>query len=221
MSKLVTPYINTILNSDVTLQPRQMDNNLYKHLKSNLIEKLEGRCYINYGYITKIHRIMEYGEGKIPAENPMASAIFNIKFSCRLCNPLKNQEIICKIEKINNILINAVNGPMLVIIKVSTINLNTFLTDNKTGKLYYVDKKKKIEITNGVYIKVTVDGKTFNNMDKVIMVMGLITGIASPDEIKQYYIDEYINKEDEQNLIEYESYIKGDIKKIKNNENIE
>ena len=46
-----SPYINTHLHATIGLYPSQFDNDIYKHLKNNLIRKLQGKCYKHYGYI--------------------------------------------------------------------------------------------------------------------------------------------------------------------------
>src|SRR5207302_6611862 len=126
-NKTITgPYITTVLSTSVMLNPRQLDNSIYINLKKNLIEKIEGKCYKNYGFVTKIYKILEYSEGVIVPENPMAGVLFNVKFTCRLCNPLKNTEIVCKIQKMKGMLINAINGPITVIITMDRLNDKIF-----------------------------------------------------------------------------------------------
>src|ERR1700722_13785306 len=98
---MLSPYINTKLFTLVTVMPNQMNNDIYSHMKSNLAQRLEGKCYRNFGYISKIYEILEHGDGVIEPENPTAAAAYNVKFTCRLCIPLKDKYIICKVEKTN------------------------------------------------------------------------------------------------------------------------
>ena len=124
-----SPYINTTLVSRVMLNPNQMDNKIYLHLKNNLNTKLIGKCYLNYGFITNIYKLEEISEGIIEAEDPTCSAKIVIKFSCRLCFPPKNKYIICKIDRMNKALISAINGPIKVIITQDKINKEHFFSD--------------------------------------------------------------------------------------------
>ena len=110
------PYFNTILHSTVTLYPNQMDNDIYKHLKMNLIRKLEGKCFGMYGHISKIYKITDRSEGMLVPEDPNASVVYNIQFSCKLCRPLKDSIIICEVDKINRVMILFRNGPIHIFI---------------------------------------------------------------------------------------------------------
>ena len=95
-------YFWTELKGNVTLKPSQMNTEIYTHLKANLIKNLEGKCYKNYGFISKINAITDRSNGVIPPEDPSASAIFNVKFSCKLCNPLKNSFVVGKVHALSS-----------------------------------------------------------------------------------------------------------------------
>ena len=56
-NNLHNPYKKTILSTPIMISPDQMDNKMYIHVKANLINKLENKCYENYGYIEKIYNI--------------------------------------------------------------------------------------------------------------------------------------------------------------------
>ncbi len=88
MNKNHGPYIITEMTSSISLEPHQMNNNIYKNLKSNLIKRHEGKCYKDYGFISKIYEIVSYSNGYITPENPKAAARFSIVFTCKLCYPL-------------------------------------------------------------------------------------------------------------------------------------
>jgi DNA-directed RNA polymerase subunit E'/Rpb7 len=186
---MTSPYITTMLETNVVVKPNQLNNRIYKNLKDNLIAKLEGKCYKNYGYINKIYEIKEMSDGVVVAENPTNSAYYIVKFTCKLCNPIKANQIICKIEKINSAFINAQNGPITVIIVMDSIDKNKFVKDGKTGNLL---TKDGTVITTGLYIKITVLSKQFNDMDTIIMAMGELNDIVTnEDEIKNSMKEEF------------------------------
>ena len=60
---------------------------------------------------------LEHNDEIIEPENHIAAAIFNVKYSAKLCLPVENTYIICKINVINKVLISAENGPIICIIK--------------------------------------------------------------------------------------------------------
>ena len=127
MSNIVSPYADTELFSRILIKPQQINNDIYIHLKNNLKKKMEKKCN-KYGYITKIYKILDFSEGEIVPENFDASVIFNIKYSCRICLPVINTKIICKIDLLNKSLIKASNGPIICIIGVNQISSDFSLT---------------------------------------------------------------------------------------------
>jgi len=207
-----SPYINTSLYSIVSLDAAQMNNDIYTNLKLNLINQLEGKCYREYGYINKVYAITERGQGMILPENPLASATFKVKFTCKLCNPLKGTQIICQIDKVTAIMISLTAGPIKIIIVPENINKTMFFTD-KNNNLRYRNKNISQEISKGTFVKITILSKTFNDMDNIILVIGNLDDLATEEEIKQFYKDEYSN--DDKKFISFEEYLQQE--KVVNN----
>ena len=182
---IFSPYINTTLVCPVMLFPNQMDNKMYLHIKDNLVNKLGGRCYKNFGFICKIYKIDEISDGVIEAEDPTCSAKLTVKFACKLCNPIKNKEIIFKIDRMNKTLIGGINGPLQVIITPDKINKEKFYPDN--------NRNIRIRGTSDVlrpdiYIKVMVLSSQFSDYEKHILVIGFLNDIATEEEYKQYLL---------------------------------
>jgi len=197
-----SPYINTTLVSNVMLNPNQMDNKFYLHLKSNLNNKLVGKCYLNYGFIINIYKLEEISEGIIEAEDPSCSAKIVVKFSCRLCFPPKNKYIICKIDRMNKALISAINGPIKVIITQDKINKEQFFSDADRNILI---KKSYTNLAPDMIVKILILSSTFGNYDTSILSIGYLQDLATPDEIKLYNDDENnINKDQKNNLTLYD-----------------
>jgi DNA-directed RNA polymerase subunit E'/Rpb7 len=194
-----SPYINTTLISNVMLNPNQMDNKIYLHLKNNLNNKLVGKCYLNYGFITYIYKLEKISEGIIETEDPSCSAKIVVKFSCRLCFPPKNKYIICKIDRMNKALISAINGPIKVIITQDKINKEQFFSDVDRN---IIIKKSTVSLAPDMIVKILILSSTFGNYDTSILSIGYLQDLATPDEIKLYNEDESnINKDQNNNLI--------------------
>ena len=200
---MTSPYINTKLYTIVSLAANQMDNNLYSHLKNNLIRKFEGKCFKHYGCITKIYEILDKRGGIIDPENPMASAIFEIKFACRLSFPLKNRFIICKVEQTTQTLTSVSNGPIRVLLTNDRINPEHF-TAGRIG-IFVRTKNGMVPLAQGDHVKVKIDSRKFNDKDTIIMCMGVLNSMAKEDEIKKFTEDEYnySNK-----FVDYDKFIK-------------
>jgi len=203
-SDIFSPYINTKLYTNVILYPNQMNNDIYKNLKDNLIKSIENKCFIDYGYIMKVYELLDYENGCIKAENTSASCTYDVIFSCRLCRPIKNKIIICEVERVNKVLIRLVNGPMFVIITNDRINDKEFFRDSYRNIRYKKDNSTII-LNKGDFVKVSIIQYTFNNGDDNIVAIGYLESIANDENIKQYYKDEYSDK----NVIEsYSNFVK-------------
>ncbi len=180
---LHSPYINTSLVCPIMIFPNQMDNKMYLHLKDNLSNKLVGRCYKNYGYIVKIYKIDEVSDGVIEPEDPTCSAKLSVKFSCKLCNPAKNKEIIFKIDRMNKALIGGINGPLQAIITPDKINKEKFYPDNNRNIRI---RGSSDVLRPDMYIRVLVLSSSFSDYEKNILVIGFLQDVASEEEYKQF-----------------------------------
>lgn len=182
-NELISPYINTTLICPVMLSPSQIDNKIYLNIKTNLTNKLVGKCYKNYGYISEIYKIEEYSDGNIEAEDPSCSPKFIVKFNCRLCIPPKNKEIVFKIDRMNKVLISGVNGPIKTIITNEKINTEKFFIDSNRNIRY---KNNNDVLVPGKYIKVLILSHSFNEFSETILVIGYLQDIANENEVKYY-----------------------------------
>jgi DNA-directed RNA polymerase subunit E'/Rpb7 len=189
LNKLITsnvhnPFIDTSLVCPIMLLPNQMDNKMYLHLKSNLKNKLESKCYKNYGYVNKIYSIEEISDGIIEAEDPTCSAKITVRFTCSLCLPIVGKEIICKIDRMNKALISAINGPIKAIITTDKINKENFFPDmNRNVRI----KGNSQVLIPEMYIRILILSKSFGDYDKNILVIGYLQDIATEEQIEQYY----------------------------------
>lgn len=185
---MLSPYKNTIIGTTVSLRPDQMDNNVYINLKKNLEDNVLGKCYRQYGYIQEIFELIKYEDGYIETENLSGSAKFNVLFSCKLCRPTESQQIICKIEKANRVLITGKNGPITIIITGNNINENIFFTDTKKNRFKYKKDGESKLLETGDYVKVTVLKFTFNHNGSNIMAICYLDDIPTDKEIEESFL---------------------------------
>ncbi len=191
---MTTPYINTYLNTTVRINPNQMDNNIRKHIKNNVEKEHMNKCFLDYGYINKIHEINPDYDAEIVAEDPMSCALFKVRFACTLCRPIINNSIICKAVGITPPIIYLVNGPLDIIVKTSqNLNKNIFVFNQKinnwTAKKDSNDtdtnsKSKYQVIEEGMYLKVKIINKKIIDKADRILCTGYLENIASEQEIK-------------------------------------
>ena len=205
-----TPYFNTYLYTLVSLHPNQMDNDIYKHLKNNLIKKLQGKCYKSYGHISKIYKIEERSSGILIPEDTYASALYKIKFSCKICKPLKNTIIVCEVVAINKSLIYLRNGPIHILIFEGhdQINQNNFIYDERRNVLLAnIGNGKGVPITIGTFVKVKVIDTRIENGSNRIIVLGILESLSNKKEN-----DESITmiEKDDDTFVDYKEYTKSE-----------
>jgi len=207
-TNIVNPYINTYLNTTVRILPSQMDNNIRKHIKNNLEKEHINKCFLDYGFVSKIVEIIPNYDAEIVAEDPLSCALFQVKFLCEICRPLLNSTMICRTQGVTPPIILLVNGPLDIIIKTSqNVNKNVFVFNQKlntwTAKKETKEQNKYIVVKEGMLMKVKIMDKKIINKSERILCMGYLENIATEDEIKQN--EESLNKikEKYQNIQEY------------------
>ncbi len=211
IGNMETPYFNTYLYTTVTLHPSQMNNDIYKHLKSTLVKDLQGKCYKGYGHISKIYKIEDRKGGYIVAEDSSASATYQIKFSCKLCRPLKNTTIICEVIAINKSLIYVKNGPINILIFEGhdQINQSNFIYDEKRNALLAnMGNGKGVPVSVGTYVKIKVVGALLEHGSQKIVVMGTLESLASKKESDEAIM---MKENDDAEYVEYADYIKQEL----------
>lgn len=187
---MTSPYKNRILHTTVTIHPHQMENKLYLNLKQNLVKKVEGKCFGSYGYVMDVIEILDKEDGEVPAENFDASAIYGVTFSCRLCAPVKNIQIICQIEMITRAIMRLKNGPITVVVMSDRIN-NSIFTYDIYGNLRYKEDKNYKNLAKNDFVKVTIVSLMFNDGDDKIIALGYLNNIADKKDIETFYKDLY------------------------------
>jgi DNA-directed RNA polymerase subunit E'/Rpb7 len=216
-----SPYINTYLNTTVRIQPNQMDNNIRKHIKNSIEREHLNKCFLDYGYLNKIHEIYPDYDAEIVAEDPMSCALFKVRISCTLCRPILNSSIICKAMGITPPIIYLVNGPLDIIIKTSqNLNKNIFVFNQRLNRWTAkkedetdtdTDTKKKFTLLEeGIYLKVKILNKKIIDKSDRILCTGYLEAVATEKEIKDSMIvtnsiekyssmKEYLEVEDKRN----------------------
>jgi DNA-directed RNA polymerase subunit E'/Rpb7 len=191
------------LYTRVSLFPNQLNNDLLSYLKKNVIKKLENKCFKHYGFISKIYEINQpIGDGIIEPENLNSSVLYNVSFSCRLCIPLKNQHLICKVDKTNKMLTRLSNGPIRIIITNDRINKDNF-TIVKTG-IYRKENNKIVKpLLMGDHVKIKIESIKFNDKDNIIMCMGILESMATDKESVIFSTDEHNIDKD---FVEFKNY---------------
>ena len=113
-----------------------------------------------------MHRIEEYKAEDMRPENLSGSVNFDISYHCRLCIPIENTQIIAQVKAINQELILAQNGPVMIFILKDNIDqANWDVTDK------FMNLKDKTNLKVNSYIKVEVINKRINQGDHQIKLL--------------------------------------------------
>lgn len=195
------PYFITTLTADVRVHPSQMNNNIVENIKRNMEKSYLGRCYENFGIIEKIYDLASgedpIKDGYIRAEDNTSSSVHSVKFVCRICNPIKNSTIMCKITGINNMIIVAENGPIKVIIS-ATGGINTKNIQFKKSAFYPVSSHGEIinkPISQGTYVMITISNRKLVKNDTKIIAVGLLESVITDNEAMKILRSQYEDSE--------------------------
>lgn len=201
------PYFNTELYCRISLHPSQLNNNIYINLKENIIKKYKGKCYKSYGLITKIHKISERSEGKLIPDDFSASPYYNVKFSCRLCKPLKNSLIVAEVVGISQSLIYLRNGDIHIYILdiKNDVNPNNFVyNEQKSALIANIGGNQGKIVERGDFLKVKVLGVKIEHGEHHIVVIGILESVASEKESNDSILKQ---DNDDEEFTSYDSYM--------------
>jgi DNA-directed RNA polymerase subunit E'/Rpb7 len=192
-------FVDLKLHDIILLFPRQMNNELYLHLKSNLKNKIEKKC-IDVGYVCKINEIIDYKNGYLLPEDLTGNVTFKVVYSAKMCVPIIDTQIVMKIDQIFKSVLMCVNGPVSGIVKFTDINTNLF-TINNSGNIIYKKTNKTLSIND--HVKVTIKSKRTYTGDKNVGIVGYIDDVATKEVVDLYMYKEY--EDDEDDLKPYDS----------------
>jgi DNA-directed RNA polymerase subunit E'/Rpb7 len=192
---LVSPYKNIEQHTKILIEPHQMNSDIRNHLKFNLKKKVEKKCN-NNGYVHEIYKINTYSDGMMIPEYLSGSAIYNVTYHCKICIPIEKSIIIGQVKVINQELVVAINGPIIIFIPKDNIDSTIWnISDNFS---YNKDPNKKLLIGNFVCIQVL--NKRINRNDTQIKMIGKLLDIASEKDVEKFY-GNTITENDSSNFI--------------------
>ena len=193
---LVSPYKDVTQYTKIQIKPHMMNSDIQNIMKLVLRKKVEKRCNKN-GFIDEVHRIEHFKAEDMRPENLSGAVNFDISYHCRLCIPIENTFIIAQVKAINQELILAQNGPVMIFIPKDNIDQTVW---DVTDKFMNIREKTNLKVNN--YIKVEVINKRINQGDHQIKIIGQLLDMANDEEIEKYYgsiITEDIEQVEEEN----------------------
>jgi DNA-directed RNA polymerase subunit E'/Rpb7 len=179
--KLSSPYRNIKQYTRISIEPYQLNSDIKNNMKLVLKKKVEKKCN-KVGFIDEVYRIIEYSDGIMPLENLNGNIIYNITYHCKICIPIENTFIIGNIRVINQELVVAINGPIMIFIPKE--NIDTNLWDIPEG---YLNKHNKKKLLAGDYVQIQIVDKRINQNDSQIKTIGKLLDYATPEDVELYF----------------------------------
>ena len=178
---LVSPYKNTIQYTKVQIKPHMMNSDIQNIMKLELRTKVEKRCNKN-GFIDEVHRIEEFKADDMRPENLSGCVNFDIAYHCSLCIPIAETMIVAQVKAINQELILAQNGPIMIFIPKDNIDTNNW---DISEKFLSLTSKSQLKIND--YVKILIVNKRINQGDYQIKVIGTLFDTATKEEVQNFY----------------------------------
>lgn len=173
--------MDTFQYTRIKLDPHYFNSDLESNLLHILRQKESKKCNKN-GFIDEIYQIESHKGGYISPENLSGSAMFDIKYNCRICYPTIRSTIIVQVKTINQELVVGTNGPIFIFIPKEEID-STFWDFSEN----FNNKKTGKKLTENDFVKVEILDRRINQGGFVINTIGKLLDHASSSEINKYY----------------------------------
>ena len=184
--ELINPCKDITLKTKINLRPDHMNNDLYYNLKKNLIDKVEGKC-IEYGYVIKVYRILDYSNGYVEAENFTGCATYEVLYLAKVCIPVKDNIIVAKITSyipnVNFVIAEFGNIQKIIFTKTER-DMYTKLFEINKDNIKHIPTQKILAINDN--IKIQLKSIRLYQNDTTIQSMGYVVDIATPSEVSSY-----------------------------------
>ena len=195
MDNIISPYKNVEQFTRIIIEPHQMNSDIRNHMKFNLKKKVEKKCN-KIGYIDEVYKIIKYSDGIMIPENLSGNAIYNISYHCRLCMPIEDSIIIGQIKIINQELIVAINGPIMIFIPRDNVDLNNWnIIDN------FIHIKNNIKLNIGNFVSIQILNKRINQHDTQIKTIGKLINFVTDEEVEKKFDNKININNDDSNFI--------------------
>lgn len=157
----------TEITQKVSINSKYLDSNISHHLLKKIKKNMEGKCYLDYGYIIKVKNIIDIGSNIIAPATLMA--VYTVKYEADVIKPVKGLILsgkICMIFK-QGIFVNILDKMKVLIpennIKGYKFNDDIFVSEDKDKDDLVINTKVEIEITMVKYEK-----KSFSCIGKIL-----------------------------------------------------
>ena len=191
-------YTENILKTKIKISSKDLN----KNFEENILNKLEKELYNGYtkfGIIKKNSiKILKSSLGKLEVNGFMGNTLYEVVFSCLICNPIILSKFICKVINVNNfgILAKIINDNEI-------IDIVEIIIPKKTASILSDIDLNTININDKILIQII--GKRPELNDKVIKCIAkVIKKINNTTDDFKELDNTIIKEEDIGNLFEEE-----------------
>ena len=177
------------LETQISIQPSQMDSNMENHMLQNL-KRSQEKYTSDVGIVMDVIRILDYGQGRISDANFLGIAVFPVRYEARVCCPTEETQLVCEITNIMVGNIAAINGPIKVNIYVQDLSSATF-SHNHDQILH---KKSNHILVTGDMIIVSLVRVASSKRLTSISTIGIMLDMASQDDKDTYIAQQASNQ---------------------------
>ena len=178
---LVSPYKDITQYSKIQVKPNQMNSDIMNIIKMTLRKKVEKKCNKN-GFIDEVYNIEESEAMDMEPENLSGCCNFRVTFNCRICIPVENTQLVVQIKNLNQVLILAMNGPIMIFIPKENIDGNVWDVYD-----HFQHRKTKEVLKVNSFVKIEVMKARINQLDYQIKVIGRLLDFATEEEVNNYF----------------------------------
>lgn len=107
-------FFHIEMERDLLLLPQHFGPNVKEHLRTKLIEKVEGSCSGRYGFIICVTEVKHIGKGRIREGAGLVT--FPMKFAAIVFRPFKGEVLDAKVVTVNKMGFFAEVGPLSVFV---------------------------------------------------------------------------------------------------------
>ena len=156
-------FVKSVLTHHISLSPDQIENGVDSTILGILKKTVENKCSKD-GFVKKDSvSLIKRTTGQIRNNQFTGDIHFQVLYSCMICNPSNDQDLMCTVKQKNKMGIMATNGPLLIIIPFQ----------------HHSNRDIFQNIEENAKIIVSVIGKRFNTGDSNIEVVAKVKEIMT------------------------------------------
>jgi DNA-directed RNA polymerase subunit E'/Rpb7 len=189
-------FISTKIKSSLSVEPKDLNNNLNKKIIKKIKNDIEGKCIKN-GYVKNNSvKLLKRSLGETLTSQFNGAVLFHIEYLVELCNPLEGANINCIVLNINKM------GVLGGMIGEDNSPLNILL-----ARQHHINNPEFEDLKENDIINIKVLGKRYEYGDSQISIIGLLES----EYIKQNNTPSEEGEFDKSNNVVIEESIDNDV----------